>query len=541
MGRRAAGAGRTAVSRAAPVPEGPPATGAPGPLAHQLDVAAGRGGQRGLPGHSRLQRPVERGGLPGRAVDPAAAPLLDDAEVEVPVGGLHPPRVETGLGERQQLVTDEYGGVDLGGAAEAAAPGPFEARVDAVAARGLEVGGGGLERQPGPHRPGLLGERAHDPVVEGRVGDDVGDGGPGGQDAVLDTQVRDAVGDVVDGPVPAVDGAVVQDQLGQGGHAARVEDVQWVLVVADRQQRREVAPVLLEEVVGRGHPPLPEPGARPHALGLQFGRAGVGGLLEQRGPRLAPQFAPEEEGCVGAEGDLGGGHRLGRVPHVGEAVRGDLEVELHRGAGRLGRDGLGGAGQSFDALDVEGEVLPAGGHDLFVEQGVAVDGGEIGRDQVVPVQRRQNSDHRDSGVDLARLAVRVCQGRADLLGEAIEYPAAEAVRGDVDFQVEHGELRLEVTARDALEDLRIQHFRHPVGTDEIQFDLQPHQVLRAVEPLLRQKSLQARQAPLELLAVALAIGQVELTCRDLLPMEESLLGAMSGRSGRRWPVAGQVG
>jgi hypothetical protein len=113
------------------------------------------------------------------------------------------------------------------------------------------------------------------------------------------------------------------------------------------------------------------------------------------------------------------------------------------------------------------------------------------------------------------------------------------VWGYVDFQVEHGEFCLEIAAGDAFEHLRIEHFRHTVGAGEIQFDLQPHQVLRAVEPLLGQESLEHRQTLPELVAVALAIGQVELPCHDLLPHGSVLLDRAGRRAGRR--CAGQVG
>lgn len=210
-------------------------------------------------------------------------------------------------------------------------------------------------------------------------------------------------------------------------------------------------------------------------------------------------------------------HRLRGVPHIGEASRRDLEMQLHGGAGGLRGDRLRGAGEAFHPVDVEDEVLTAGGHDLVVEQGVAVDVGQVGGDQVVPVKGGQNADHHDSRVDLARFTVGVRQRGPQFLGEPVEYPAAQPVWGDVDFQVEHGEFCLEISACDAFEDLSIQHSRHTVGADQIQFDLQPHQVLGTIEPLLRQEPLQPRQAPAELVAVALAIGQVELACHDLLP------------------------
>jgi hypothetical protein len=331
----------------------------------------------------------------------------------------------------------------------------------------------------------------------------------------------------------------VQDEFGEFRGAARVEDGEGVLVVADGQQGREVAQVLLEEVVRRGDPPFAEPGARPDALGLEFGRAGVGGLLEQRRPGLAPQLAAEQEGRVGAHGDLRGGDGLRGVPHGGEAARRDLEVQLDGGAGGFRRDGPGGAAQMLHARYVEHEVLAAGGHDLVVEEGVAVDVGEVRGDQVVAVERRQNTDHHDARIDLARFPVGICQRGAQFLGEPVEYPPGQAMWGYVDFQIEHGEFCLEISACDPLQYLRIQHFRHAVRTGEIQFDLQPHEVLRAIEPLLRQKPLQARQALPELAAVPLPIGQVEPACHDLLP-HRSVPPRMGGpiRSGRRCPGSG---
>lgn len=190
---------------------------------------------------------------------------------------------------------------------------------------------------------------------------------------------------------------------------------------------------------------------------------------------------------------------------------------MHGGAGGLRRYRLRGAAQAFHPVDVQGEVLTAGGHDLVVEQGVAVDVGEVGGDQVVLVERRQNADHHDPRVELSRLSVRIGQRGAYFLGEPVEYTPSQRMWSYVDFQVEHGEFCLEISARDAFEHLRIQHFRHAVGAGEIQFDLQPHEVLRPIEPLLLQQPLQARQALPELAAVALAIGQIEPTCHDLLP------------------------
>lgn len=67
---------------------------------------------------------------------------------------------------------------------------------------------------------------------------------------------------------------------------------------------------------------------------------------------------PEQERRVGSDRDLRGGDRLRGVPHIRETARRDLEMQLHRGAGGLGRDGRRPADQALDTVDVELEVLP---------------------------------------------------------------------------------------------------------------------------------------------------------------------------------------
>ena len=80
----------------------------------------------------------------------------------------------------------------------------------------------------------------------------------------------------------------------------------------DRQQRREVPHVLLEQVEDRGDPALAEPHARPYPLGLQLVRPGVGGLLEQRDPGLGPEPPAEQVRRVRADRHLDRGDRLRR-------------------------------------------------------------------------------------------------------------------------------------------------------------------------------------------------------------------------------------
>ncbi len=385
-----------------------------------------------------------------------------------------------------------------------------------MAARGVEVLRCRLEGQPGPHGPGFVGERPHQPVVEGRIGDHVDDRGAGGQDPVLHPQMRDAAGQPVDRPVPPVDRAVVQDEFGQRRHTALVEDPQWVLLVADRQQGWVEAHVLLEELVRGTDPALPEPGPRAHPLITEFGRPHVRGLLEERRPRLAPQLLAEQEGRVGSECDLHGRDGLGRVPYVREAVRRHLQVQLNRCARRFRRDRSRGRDQSLDPFDIEDEFLAARGRHLIVEERITVDVRQVRRHHVVPPQGRQDADHHDPGIDLRGLPVRIGEPRAQLLSQLIEYPAAQPVGKNIHFQVEHPQFRLEIPAGDALEHLCIPHPRHAVRTREIQLDLQPHEISGAIEPPLRQEPLQSLQALGELLAVRLPIGRGKGTRHDLL-------------------------
>ena len=157
----------------------------------------------------------------------------------------------------------------------------------------------------------------------------------------------------------------------QRRHAPALEHPHRVLVVGDRQQRREVADVLLEQVEDRGDPALAEPHPGPDALGLELLAAGVGGLLEQRDPGLAPQLLAEQERRVGADGELDAGDRLRGVPVRRELVRATLHVQLGAGAGRLRQDRVGGGASRSGPRDVDVDVLAAGGQDLLADQPVA--------------------------------------------------------------------------------------------------------------------------------------------------------------------------
>ncbi|SCD38173.1 hypothetical protein GA0115246_1010214 [Streptomyces sp. SolWspMP-sol7th] len=188
------------------------------------------------------------------------------------------------------------------------------------------------------------------------------------------------------------------------------------------------------------------------------------------------------------------------------------------------------------ALDVEAEVLAPRGDDLLVEQGVPVDGGEIRLHQVFLSERRENTDHQYARVPLRGLPVRVGETRAEFFGELVEDPATEAVRGDIDLKVEHSQLGLEIPARDAFEHFPVDHSGETVGTREIEFDLQAHEVLGAVEAPFPQKSLQTVQTLPQLRPVASAVGQVEYARHDLLPHRTSPPGWAAGAPATRSTV-----
>ena len=184
-------------------------------------------------------------------------------------------------------------------------PGPVDARVDAVARAGVEVLLGGA-RTTSATTPGARPRRARgQAVVEGGVGErcrrrsgrPAARGSPRAGAGCRRRRRRSAGSSGRSVPL-------CSRSSPSCGHVAALERLQRVLVVADRQQRREVADVLLEQVEDRRDPALAEPHARAHALRLELLGPRVGRLLEQRDARLAPQLLAEEERRVRADRDL---------------------------------------------------------------------------------------------------------------------------------------------------------------------------------------------------------------------------------------------
>ena len=289
-----------------------------------------------------------------------------------------------------------------------------------------------------------------------------------------------------------------------------------VLRLAHRQQGREVEDVLLEEIEDRGDPALAEPHARAHALGLELVGARVGGLLEERDARLAPQLLAEEERRVRRHRHLHAGDRLRRVPVGGERVGLDLEVQLDARARRLRRDRVGVGRQALDAADVDLEVLAARGEDLLVEQLVARVGAEGVGVEVRPVDGREDPDHHHVRADRARALLGMVQAAAHGLLELAEDPVGELARRDVDLDVELPELGLEVGIGDRLEDGRIGQRRPPVVVGEVELDLQAERAARGLEALVGQHAREDVQAGTDLLAVALTVRTAEHPGGDFL-------------------------
>ncbi len=183
-------------------------------------------------------------------------------------------------------------------------------------------------------------------------------------------------------------------------------------------------------------------------------------------------------------------------------------------------------------MDVEDEVLAPRGQYLVVEEGVAVVVRQVLGDQVVLFEGGQHADHDDARVELRRLAVGVSDSGSDLLREPVEHVPLQLVGGDVHFEVEHSEFRLEIGARDLFENRTVQHAGQTVRTGEIELDLHAHEIARAVEPLLRQEPREPRQTLLEFPPVLLPVGRAEPVGHDLLA-HRSVLPRVGGRQGGR--------
>ncbi len=314
-----------------------------------------------------------------------------------------------------------------------------------------------------------------------------------------------------------------------------------IFLIAERQQRGEIAQVLLEQVEHGRDPPLAEPDPRPHPLRLELFRPGVGSLLEQRDPGLRPQFPAEQERRVRAERDLHAGQRLGRVPVAAERLRADLQVELDAGAGSLRRDRVDVGVQPVHAVDRDVHLLAAGGEHLVIQQLVArVRGDRLLIDVGLP-QRRQDADHGQPGAASPGPLVGVIEAGPDLILQLAERGAGQRARRDVDLQVELAKLGRPGRVGDRAEHVGVLHRRPAVVVHQVQLDLEPHLLRLRLEPGLAQHPGQHVEAVPDLLPVGTPVRLADHDRRDI-PAHRSLPAASMAIAwhGRR-PVARLTG
>ncbi len=308
----------------------------------------------------------------------------------------------------------------------------------------------------------------------------------------------------------------MQPEFLQRGRVAAFEDLDRILLLGDWQQRREVPDVLLELVEDRRDPALPEPDPRPDPLRLEFLRSGVRGLLEQRDPGLAPQFLAEEERGVRAKRQLDTGDALGGVPVVGVGLRTDLQVELNAGARRLRRDCVGVRRQPFGTVDRDVQILPTGGEDLLVEEGVPGVGTDRLGAEMLPREGRQDPDHGDVRAGLPRLLLRVVKTRPQICLEVRLRVTGQPARLDVDLDVELTQLGLEILIRDRLQYVGVAHRRVMLLVDEVELDLQPGHWPLGVELRGLEHPGEDVQAAPDLRSVQLPVLPAELATGDLI-------------------------
>ena len=138
--------------------------------------------------------------------------------------------------------------------------------------------------------------------------------------------------------------------------------------------------------------------------------------------------------------------------------------------------------------------------------------------------RRQDPDDHQVADALGPL-LGVVEARTDVLLERTEHRAAEQLRRDVDLEVELPKLGLEVRVGNQLERLCVGHRRLPIGIGQVQFDLEADRAPLGVEPSFGEHHREHLQAPLDLLAVALALLAAEGRGGELLTHEPLTLGA----------------
>ena len=260
----------------------------------------------------------------------------------------------------------------------------------------------------------------------------------------------------------------------------------------DRQQRREVAHVLLELVEDRGDPPLAEPHPRADALRLEFLGTGVGGLLEQRDARLAPQLLAEQERRVRARARPArrrctAPRSRSRAYSCGLTCRWNCTL-VHAASGAIVSAEV--ASRSTPSMLIV-DVLAARLEDLLVDQRVARVRAQRLVREVLGAQRRQDADHDDVRAPAAERVLGVVEAGAQVaVSSSTAFVPASTARRHVDLDVELAEFGLEVVVGDRVEHVGVAHRRVAVLVDEVELDLEPGH--RPVERRTSTRSASAR-------------------------------------------------
>ena len=194
--------------------------------------------------------------------------------------------------------------------------------------------------------------------------------------------------------------------------------------------------------------------------------AGVDCLLEHGDAGLGPQTAAEQQRRVGRAGEHRTGEQLGDVVLVGERRRVDLEVNLEAGVARLDHHRVVAYAQLVDALDVEVDVGATQVADRRVESVVAVLVDHVRQTEVGRADGRQDPGQQHVDAALVGDGSHPAEELVQLRLHGAEAVATEALRIEVELEIEGTDLGHQVRVVDGVEDLERDRRRLPVAVDE---------------------------------------------------------------------------
>jgi hypothetical protein len=240
-------------------------------------------------------------------------------------------------------------------------------------------------------------------------------------------------------------------------------------------------------------------------------------LAEQLDPRFVPQLLAEEVRAVGSDAELRTGENLRGVPVVREPRRLDLEVQLHRGARRLGSQRVRIPVELLPRrpLDVEVDVLPARGEHGVVQGLVSRVGTHPVALEVLGHDRREDPDHEDVRPHLVGLALGLVERGPQVLLQLQGGRPVEGAGCDVELDVVARQLGLVVGVLDGLEDLGVVESGFVVLVDEVELDLHPGHIPVGVEARVLQHPLEHVEVKPDFFAVLLALFSGEARGADL--------------------------